>query len=159
MKNTIITPIGKDLIEDSALLLAKTFRDNQGNRIILKGLTSEEREKNQLSLFKGLIKACQASGTAEALIYNNCLKGVSLAYPPEKWPSSFLSWLYSAAGVIKTGPRFAARFARFDNYMKGNHINTPHWYISIIGIEPSCQGKALGSMLINPDTTVTLRHR
>lgn len=43
-----------------------------------------------------------------------------------------------------------ARVGRLDAAMKAHHPKEPHWYLSVLSVEPESQGLGHGSALIQP---------
>jgi ribosomal protein S18 acetylase RimI-like enzyme len=55
--------------------------------------------------------------------------------------------------VLLTGPRTWVRFIRMANYVEKINkpiLARPHWHLTMIGVEPSQQGKGLGNLLLQP---------
>ena len=83
------------------------------------------------------------------------LEGVAAWLPPGKSP-------FGLRQVIRSVPLLTvARFARqgagrmwtYGRYVDGLHrrvVPYPHWYLEVIGVDPSCQGQGVCSRLLRP---------
>ena len=79
------------------------------------------------------------------------LLGGALWLPPGKYPSSAWQQLRLLPGFLRLfGLRTPAVFRDIDHMEKMHPKNEPHWYLAFLGIEPSEQGKGLGSALLRP---------
>jgi len=133
---------------EAAQLLSEAFRDNPGSMAILSGTTAEKREKKLNTLHSWVVDACIAYGVAKAVVCDNILAGISLAYPPDSYPLSYRAWLRNGIGAALIGPRYTWRCAQFDSYIRRKHITERHWYLYVLGIAPSFQGRGFAGKLL-----------
>jgi len=83
------------------------------------------------------------------------IEGAALWIAPDS--GDFTADRMAAAGGDKSsaalGPEAFARFMKLMTYMGGLRqaaMPSPHWYLTILGVEPSRQGLGIGSQLIQP---------
>lgn len=77
------------------------------------------------------------------------LAGAALWAEPEQWRPSLRETLALALLVPGTG-RATGRVLRGLAQIEARHPETPHWYLSILGTEPSRRGEGIGSRLLEP---------
>jgi ribosomal protein S18 acetylase RimI-like enzyme len=78
-------------------------------------------------------------------------QGGALWLPPGKYPGSAWQQLRLLPGFIRLfGLRTPAVFRDIDHMEKMHPKEKPHWYLAFLGVEPSEQGKGLGSALLRP---------
>ena len=83
------------------------------------------------------------------------IEGAALWIAPDS--GDFTADRMAAAGVDKSsaalGPEAFGRFVKLMTHMGGLRraaMPAPHWYLTILGVEPSRQGMGIGSQLIQP---------
>ena len=77
--------------------------------------------------------------------------GGALWLPPGKWHLSLLGQIRMLPGLMRaTGLRDFPRVMRALSLMESNHPHELHYYLPIIGVVPSWQGKGLGTALLRP---------
>ncbi|WP_254235783.1 GNAT family N-acetyltransferase [Allokutzneria sp. A3M-2-11 16] len=95
-------------------------------------------------LYKG---GCQVAGGDGELL------GVALWIPPGRAKVPLWRQLFAAPTMIaNAGPvrfvRISRRGAQLDSVLKLAHPAEPHWYLSVLGTEPSAQGTGVGGALL-----------
>ncbi|CAN5905733.1 GNAT family N-acetyltransferase [soil metagenome] len=80
------------------------------------------------------------------------LKGGALWLPPGEYPLPARQQLRLLPGFIRLFGLFRtpAVFRDIDHMEKMHPKEEPHWYLAFLGVEPSEQGKGLGSALLRP---------
>jgi GNAT superfamily N-acetyltransferase len=80
------------------------------------------------------------------------LAGAALWAPPQRWRTTLLEDLQMGRSMLT--PRLLARmplvFGGFIVQLERRHPRTPHWYLAILGTEPSAQGRGIGSSVLAP---------
>ena len=64
-----------------------------------------------------------------------------------------LTGLAGLVNLVSVLPYVAAHLAstlRMLNLIESLHPHEPHWYLAILGADPSCQGKGVGTALMRP---------
>ncbi|SDN52106.1 GNAT family N-acetyltransferase [Allokutzneria albata] len=95
-------------------------------------------------LYKG---GCQVAGRDGEVL------GVALWVPPGRVKVPLWRQLLAAPTMItRAGParfvRISRRGARLESVIKAVHPREPHWYLSVLGTEPSAQGTGVGGALL-----------
>jgi ribosomal protein S18 acetylase RimI-like enzyme len=83
------------------------------------------------------------------------VRGVAVWLPPGKSWSNIGGWFRTEA--VRAAFRFrigeirrALRVLTSVDRVHGRCMTGPHWYLSLLSVEPSCQGQGIGGMLIQP---------
>jgi ribosomal protein S18 acetylase RimI-like enzyme len=137
------------LVDAAARALARAFCDNAGFVAGLKIADRARRERRLVPIFRSFASTCARRG--DAAIVRDAEGGVAaaaLAYPPGAYPLRLAGWLQNGWGVLSAGPGIAIRLARVDAFMRKRHLATPHWYLFVLGVDPSHQGTGLGGALL-----------
>jgi GNAT superfamily N-acetyltransferase len=79
--------------------------------------------------------------------------GGAIWAPPGEWRTSFGDLVKVAPGLTRvTGTRMV-RALRTMAAVESKHPEEPHWYLAVLGTDPSQQGKGVGSALLEPVLT------
>lgn len=76
--------------------------------------------------------------------------GGALWLPPGEAHSSLGEQLRMLPGMVRIFRRETLRALRGMSAMEAVHPHEPHWYLWLLGIAPSQQGRGLGSALLEP---------
>ncbi len=78
------------------------------------------------------------------------LAGAALWMPPGAWNLPAATRLRLLPRVVATARTDAARVLRFYAIAEKKHPHEPHWYLAVLGVDPSRQGRGYGSHLMAP---------
>jgi ribosomal protein S18 acetylase RimI-like enzyme len=134
----------------AAALLARAFHNDPLYKLVM---PDEDRRANALTwLFERVVRYCILYGhtftTPE-------LEGIAGWLPPGRTNLTLGRIIRSGlhATPLKLGWN---AYRRFDTYMAyadklhARHAPRFHWYLWVIGVEPTCQGRGIGSRLLQP---------
>ena len=76
--------------------------------------------------------------------------GTALWFPPGTKSLTPKEMLAESLPFMPEGFPKLARVGRLDAAMKAHHPKEPHWYLSVLSVEPESQGLGHGSALIQP---------
>jgi GNAT superfamily N-acetyltransferase len=77
--------------------------------------------------------------------------GAAIWVPPDEWHLGFPAQLRLLPGMVRAvGPRDFPRLMRVLNTFDSVHPHESHYYLAVVGVEPSWQGKGLGTALMRP---------
>jgi GNAT superfamily N-acetyltransferase len=68
--------------------------------------------------------------------------------PPKRWKVPLVARLRMAPGVFRAFGSDVARARLVDELMKKNHPAEPHWYLAVIGSDPTYRGQGYGHALM-----------
>ena len=143
-----LVQLAREQVDEAAKVLARAFRDNPGVRAVLVRQPSEVRQQMFERASRTFVDVARRYGLASGVQEGEHIRGVSLAYAPGGYPLPVRAQLSLARAALAGGPRIAFRFAQVDAYMRGAHLRRPHYYLFMIGVDPSEQGKGHGGVLL-----------
>ncbi|MEZ4331129.1 MAG: GNAT family N-acetyltransferase [Myxococcota bacterium] len=94
--------------------------------------------------------AIEAFGDAGVVLTESSLRSAAIWQAPSPAPTSAmrqLRLLASLLGLTRTG---FARIARMSDLMSRHHPREPHWYLAVLGTDPSAQRTGLASAVLKP---------
>ena len=78
------------------------------------------------------------------------MQGVAMWAPPDKWRQSTRETIRTAPSMLRIfGPR-ALRLLSVMNAIEKAHPPGPHYYLGVLGTDPSHQSKGVGSAVLEP---------
>ena len=78
------------------------------------------------------------------------LAGAALWMPPGAWNPPLPARLRLLPRILATARTDTARVLRFFAIAEKKHPHEPHWYLAVLGVDPSQQGRGYGSHLMAP---------
>lgn len=134
--------------ESVARLLAAAFRDNPLNRTAIQA-GDERRYRCNLHGMRATLAAVH--GAAQLLgVWDEAdvLRGAIIAAPPFQYPFPPPPLGRQLRCLLGQGWRVQRRWSRVYDALSGLHPAEPHWYLSVVGVDPREQGRGLGSALL-----------
>jgi GNAT superfamily N-acetyltransferase len=117
---------------------------------------SQEQERRLLPIFLGaLLRDCFHHGQVWGALENERVVGSASWLPPGATPRSTLREfrIYAAcARALLTG-RNRVTGIRLLSAVEDEHPSEPHWYLALLGVDPSLQGHGYGRALLQPVLT------
>lgn len=94
----------------------------------------------------------QLAGHGEVLVDEEC-RGAAMWAPPNHWKATVAETLRIAPASANLFRSRIIRTLRVQSMMQKKHpADTPHWYLYILGTDPTHGGKGIGSALIEAVT-------
>ena len=135
-------------IPQAANLLARAFRDNPLWTAVLTRESADVRQQVFERCALGFLQAAQRHGIVTAAIDDGEISGVSLVFPPGTYPLPLPSQFLMLKGILAQGPMAFLRLAAIGSHTWLVHPRTAHYYLFMIGVDPSSQGKGYGGQLL-----------
>ncbi len=139
---------------DAADLLARAFCDNPLTVAVLGSDASRRLRANRLTMRAALRTAREGSLRLTARNDGNPAgdpggpSGVLVATPPGRLPAAAPSLLTQLWSVLGQGLRAARRWGEVYAALEDVHPVSPHWYLSLLGVDPARRRCGLGSALL-----------
>jgi ribosomal protein S18 acetylase RimI-like enzyme len=156
-----IAPLAPARRTAAANVLARAFRDNPINRAVVGEGEAKRLRANRAGL-RCSLAACD--GRSLTLVASEAKtdaknpridsidlehpRAVLMALPPGAFPLPPPSLLAQLRIWIGQGRRVAERWAQVYRSLADAHPDTPHWYLSLLGVDPAHQGRGLGRSLL-----------
>lgn len=91
-----------------------------------------------------------AGGGVELACDGPTLGAAALWDPPNRWKQPIASQLRMLPALVRSfGLRISAGRAVAD-LLEANHPEEPHWYLAVIGSDPSVRGRGFGQAVMQP---------
>jgi ribosomal protein S18 acetylase RimI-like enzyme len=130
-------------------LLGRAFRDNPAYRAIFRHLPDEGRARAVHRMKCAFTDAAVRGQEAHGLWVGDELAAASLVCAPGQYPHSVVAFLRHARGAIPSGPRSLVQLLRANAYLSRMHLREPHYYLFVLGVDPSRQRQGLGRQLLH----------
>jgi GNAT superfamily N-acetyltransferase len=101
------------------------------------------------------------AGQTYAAVEHGSLVGVALWFPPEQTSVHGLKPLRSRVALLIVQllyPNASRLMLEGFHSLEAHHPSQPHWYLAFVGVEPSKQGRGIGSQLLAPVLGEADRH-
>jgi GNAT superfamily N-acetyltransferase len=135
-------------VEPCARALASAFANDPVYRYIHPG--DREWERVGPRFFRILLRYFASHAT---VLTPETGRAVAIWTPPEPRPPGGIARLRFTMRISALLGRRIARGARVGSALETLHLDEPHWYLAILGTEPSAQGRGLASSLMAPILT------
>jgi ribosomal protein S18 acetylase RimI-like enzyme len=135
-------------ISQAGAVLAQAFHTNPGFVALLPDDSPARRLTLCTPLMTSFVRAVCDHGQVELIEDGDTVQAVALMFAPDQYPPPLGFQLRVAWPVLRMGFTRTRRFESMDRYMRRNHERTPHWYLWMLGVLPTQQGRGLGSKLL-----------
>ena len=148
---TQVNRLAKPQVRAASGTLARAFRDDPVSRYLF---PEDEKRARLLPWYLGsAVRYCLPYGEVYA---TESLDGIAAWLPPGKTRMSNL-WHMLRSGMLlaplKVRPAEFSRLIAFGAYADAAHKRCApgrHWYLLLLGVEPSSQGGGIGGALLEP---------
>jgi GNAT superfamily N-acetyltransferase len=143
-----VRPCRKADVGELSVVLARAFHDDPVMMWMLPKVVSRARALPRM--FATMTRHHFLSGDgAEVANRDGAIGGATLWDAPGRWKTPQREeWLMKPAFVAAFRSRTPAA-QKVADVMKENHPEEPHWYLMIIGTDPSVRGKGFGQALMH----------
>jgi len=142
-----VEPLQPAAREVAVGVLARAFRDNPLDRAVI----GPDVDLRLRSIGYGMRASLQlASGRCSALLGSRAGSpaGVLLALPPGSFPLPSPGLFVHLRSVLGQGLRVSARWGVAYRALEAVHPVEPHWYLSLLGVDPPHRRCRVGSGLL-----------
>jgi ribosomal protein S18 acetylase RimI-like enzyme len=148
---TAPVPLAPSQIEDAAEVLVRAFADDPGLHFVLP--EHAEREWLGPSLARAAVRYSLRCGAP--LVTPGAVRGVALWFPPEAPLPTAADLNESGVAAVpeQIGPDAWRRFKRLLDHVDVLHPRYAperHWYLAMLGVDPSWQRHGIGESLMQP---------
>jgi ribosomal protein S18 acetylase RimI-like enzyme len=141
--------LGPGELDAAAALLARAFSDDP----VLSFLLGPGREGELRLIFGALSRDASRFGEVAGVRADGALAGVAVWLAPGAHPLSLrreLRALPDWGRLARTHPRAVPRLLRASRTLDALHPPEPHWFLSLLGVEPGLQRRGIGRGLVDP---------
>lgn len=132
-------------------MLARSFDDSPLMRHCIPG--DRRRPSILRSFFRASIRDARPFGNVFVARDGDRVLGAAVWLPPGRYPPSTSRQLRQLSGTLTLGPMAPKAVRPSLRYLRASesvHPRTPHWYLAVLGVDPSFQGQGLGGRLLEP---------
>lgn len=106
------------------------------------------RERALARMFATMVRHHYLRTGAPEVAGGDHVGAAALWDPPGKWKQSRLQELRMMPGFIRAFGRHVQRGQLVSDLMKEKHPEEPHWYLAVIGSDPTVRGTGFGQALM-----------
>ncbi len=143
-----VEPLVRADRETAVGVLARAFRDNPLDRAVV----GDDPGRRLRSIIHGMRASLRsAMGHCTILLALRCGSpaGVLLAVPPGRFPLPPPSLAGHLRSLLGQGIRVSLRWGEVYRALEEVHPVEPHWYLSLLGVDPPHQGHRVGIGLLH----------
>jgi GNAT superfamily N-acetyltransferase len=130
-----------------SVALGRAFFDDPVMRWMLPDADLRRRKLHRL--FAALTRYHHlARGGVEVAPNGDGIGGAALWDPPGQWQTSRIDELRAMPGLLLAFGASLRRGLEVEELMKEAHPEEPHWYLAVIGSDPTVRGKGFGQALM-----------
>jgi GNAT superfamily N-acetyltransferase len=145
-----LQPLHPDEAGEAGAVLARAFADDP----LWGYLFGPRRERIIRIACAGIVRDCARHGRVDTVRDGGGrIAGVAAWLPPGAFPLGpwrELAGLPAWLRIVALRPRSAPAAVRSVVALDRAHPPEPHWFLSLLGVEPSWQGRGAGSRLLAP---------
>ena len=146
-----VVRLALEQIPPTSEVLARAFHDDP----VTSWMIPDPDERARLLPALYVAAAGLAERFGEGFVTEPALLGAALWFPPGRTELGTEHFEAVGAGdLARRLPRGAfGRFASVMAYLDGlrrRDVPRPHWYLSVLGVEPEVQGRGIGGVLLQP---------
>lgn len=145
-----VGPLREASLPDAVGVLARAFRENPLNRVVLAGCSAGARERANAHGMRAHLPSALARGLARGARSGRAgaLSGVLVGAPPGAWPLPPPPLRARLRCLVGQGPRVAGAWAAVSRALEAHQPLAPHWYLATLGVEPGWRGRGAGRALL-----------
>lgn len=151
MTDVTIDQIRRSERGETERMLARAFHDSP----LMAHCIPDDRKRLRLlrSFFKASVRDALPFSTVWVARDGGLVVGAAVWLPPEGYPPGTWRQLRQAAtsfSLFPMAPRSVGPSLRYLRASERVHPKDTHWYLAVLGVEPSAQGRGIGGRLIAP---------
>jgi ribosomal protein S18 acetylase RimI-like enzyme len=145
-----VGPLPPERIRDAAATLARSFDDDPLSLVLFPG--PRRRRWSLRSFMVASLRDALRHGEVWAAHDGDRVVGAAVWLTEGAYPlsSKRVARQAVAALVAMLTPRTLSLGARLISETQAVHPKDPHWYLAVLGVEPSLQGRGIGPGLLQP---------
>ncbi|CAJ1505713.1 GNAT family N-acetyltransferase [[Mycobacterium] kokjensenii] len=139
----------KSDITPLAVALGRAFYDDPVSMWMLPD--DADRTAQLTTYFGTSTRVHHLAGGGVEVAYDGPVVGAAALWdPPNRWKQSMWSQLRMVPSLLRSFGSQLARGRALSDLLDGNHPEEPHWYLAVLGSDPSVRGKGFGQAVMQP---------
>jgi GNAT superfamily N-acetyltransferase len=145
----LVVPTTQQTYRQAAQVLGKAFVDEPVSKVIYRNFSPEQRARALAVDFSTELATCLHKGYPLHIAGEGRVRAAALIYPPGTYPLPLLDqWIFLIKSVLANGWYDIRSWMKWLDEVDKAHPRQAHYYLEYIGVDPSHQGKGLGSCLL-----------
>ena len=131
--------------------LVRAFDDSPIMRYLMP--SPRIRRIGTTGFFRGILRDALPFKTVWAAKVDGVIVGAAVWLPAHAYPPSAARKARQLGSLLPSAPLAPfgmARSLRYLNEVEAVHPHEPHWYLALLGVDPSHQARGLGTLLLEP---------
>ena len=146
MADVEVAPARRRDIRQMSEVLARAFYTDPVMSWMLPDGSGRERALSQM--FATMIRHHFLRNEGVEVASGERIGAAALWSPPGQWKQSRLQEMLMMPGFIRAFGKRTARGQQVSDLMKQHHPEEPHWYLAVIGSDPTVRGTGFGQALM-----------
>ena len=142
-----VGPLVRSQARVAASLLADAFLDDPAWSAGRPRNRRHRRIANRASFRALLSVAHRYGGQVRRAGRGAAVEGVAVSFDPGEWPPPNRLEVFDLAWLLVVGPAPALRSYRDEAVMRAAHVERPHLYLWVLGVDPQVQWRGVGRAL------------
>jgi GNAT superfamily N-acetyltransferase len=145
-----VTRLARDRIPETAAMLARAFDDSP----LFTHILPKPRSRGIVMrmFFRVVARDAEPLGEAYVAKSGDAIVGAALWLKPGDYPPGKWRLLRQTVGTFMMGPIAPRSLGPSMRYLRATEKvhpkDAPHWYLAVLGVEPSWQGRGVGGQLL-----------
>lgn len=146
---THIVPTTRQTYRQAALVLGKAFVDEPVSMVVYRTFSAERRIQALAVDFAAEMLVSQHKAYPIHVEEDGAILAAAIIYPPGSYPLPWISeWKILLKSVFRNGWYDVVSWRKWCEEAGKLHPTEPHYYLPCIGVDPACQGRGLGSVIM-----------
>lgn len=144
-----ISLINHQSYKQAAAVLGRAFVDDPVTIAQYRHFSPQRRIRALSVDYADEILLCMRKGLPLQLVEDERVVACAVVYPPGSYPlPAGDQWLLLAKSFVKNGFYDMRAWVRWTEQAEKLHPGEPHFYLEYLGVDPECQGKGYGSLIL-----------
>jgi ribosomal protein S18 acetylase RimI-like enzyme len=150
MDALVVDRMTRPMVREAAAMLARSFDDDPLSRFLFPG--RRRRSIGLRSFMRATVRDALAFDDVWVATDRSRVVGVAAWLPDGAYPLSPARQARQVGAALATllTPSTVTAGARLLGETQSVHPTEPHWYLTVLGVEPSAQGHGVGGALLRP---------
>jgi ribosomal protein S18 acetylase RimI-like enzyme len=144
-----VEPLDPSRFPEVAVLLGRAFQSDPVSASILPRISPEKRAGKLAVMFEEMLYLNAQRNQPAGIVDGGSVRTAAILHRPGTYPLPLLTEVGLLLRVVRRiGPRGLSRFIHWSLRSVRRHPATSHYYLETLGVEPTMQGRGLGSAML-----------
>ncbi len=144
-----VEPLLPPRYAEAAAMVGRAFQNDPVIASILPGIVAEKRVRKLTVMFEEILAINARQNEPLSIIDGGFVRAAAILHQPGSYPLPLRTEFGLLARVVlKTGPRGLGRFVHWSLRVSKHRPTAAHYYLETLAVDPSLQGRGLGSAML-----------